>query len=82
MIETLINRIAQGRHACLKDNEEPRDVLISRGIEREIKRSADKYMAYQIGPSWEKIMGLTVEWINAPITDISIRTAHGDVRRI
>lgn len=80
-IETLIERVAKGRHACLKDNEEPRDVLISIALKQQIKHEAEKYMAYYHDGEWDRIMGMRVEWVRARSpSDISIRTEKGDLR--
>jgi hypothetical protein len=79
-IKTLIERCAKGRIACLKDNEEPRDLLISRSLKNQIRREAEPFMAYMQDGEWDRIMGMRVEWVNADPSDISIRTVNGDVR--
>lgn len=79
-IKTLIERCAKGRHACFADNEEPRDVLISVALKRQIEREAEPFMAYMCDAKYEYIMGLKIEWVVARQHDISIRTVNGDLR--
>lgn len=82
-MKDLINRIAKGRIACLKDNEEPRDVLISIELRHQIRRECEPFMAYLCTAEHEKMMGMNIEWVRGhKPEDISIRTVRGDVRRI
>lgn len=82
ILPALIERIDRGRHACFSDNEEPRDVLISRSLKPQIEGEGDPYMAYMQGVQWTKIMGLHVEWVNCAPEELSIRTVKGDLRRL
>ncbi len=82
MIPELIERVARGRVACFNDNEEPVDVLISDSLKERIQHEAEPYMAYMQDGVWDKIMGLRVEWVKSLPEDMSIRTVHGDLRRI
>ena len=81
-LNDIIERVARGRIACLKDNEEPNAVLISLSLKNLIEREAEPYMAFMQDGKWNRIMGLLVEWTTAPADSMSIRTVHGDVRRI
>ena len=82
MAHYLIERIAKGRIACLKDNEDPRDVLISIALKHQIRRECEPFMAFLRTAEYEKILGMNIEWVRAEPNDISIRTVKGDVRRI
>ena len=82
MAHDLIARITRGRIACLKDNEDPRDVLISVTLKHQIRRECEPFMAFLRTAKDEKMMGMNIEWVRAKLNDISIRTVKGDVRRI
>jgi len=72
--------IAKGRIMCLRDMEEPRDLILSAAIEYEFKKAMEPYMCYQRGAEYEAVMGMRIEWVRPGTAEISIRTNKGDVR--
>lgn len=76
----LLQRIAKGRIACLKDNEEPRDVLINVELKNQLRREAEPLTMYAHTLEYEQVMGMKIEWVRPGPFAISIRTVKGDVR--
>ena len=78
-----LTAIAKARHEILKDNEEPRDILISVNLRHAIMAEINPYAAYRFAMDGEQLMGMRVEWTKpVPLTkpQIVIRTAKGDAR--
>lgn len=78
-----LNAIAKARHEILKDDEEPRDILISVALKHALLAEVNPYMDYRFSLDAEKLMGMNVEWTKpVPLTQpqIVIRTAKGDTR--
>ncbi len=79
-----LTRIHKARHAILKDNEEPRDLLISELLKFFIKGELETPMSGRIDMDGDlTILGMKVEWtkpkaLTAP--QIYIRTSKGDTR--
>ena len=80
---SLLSRVYKGRIDCLRDREEPRDLLVSASVKHEFLRELESPITGQILPDGELIvMGMRVEWVRPRGTILSIRTVKGDVRRI
>ena len=79
-----LTAIAKARHEILKDNEEPRDLLVSANLKNALQSEIDTpyYGRIEFGGA-VILFGMKVEWTKAgPLTkpQISIRTAKGDMR--
>lgn len=78
-----LQAIARARHDILKDNEEPRDILISADLKHAIRQECGNLSAYDFEIRGDQLMGMKVEWTKPkPLTapQISIRTRKGDTR--
>ena len=78
-----LNAIAKVRHDILKDNEEPRDLLISEALKYAVLLEVNPLRLYKNADTYDQMMGMKIEWTKPkPLTQpqISIRTAKGDVR--
>lgn len=67
----------------LKDNEEPRDLLISAALKHHILREVEPMTMYRAMPDAEELFGMKIEWTRPkPLTQpqIAIRTVKGDTR--
>lgn len=77
-----LNAIGKARIDILKDNEEPRDILISVNLRHAILDEIGPYYRCE-GLEHETLMGMNVEWTK-PVAltkpQIAIRTAAGDMR--
>jgi len=75
----LLHAIERTRRACLKDNEEPRDLLIPETLEPMMKAVFGIHLQYPHPVKWETYAGMRIEWKSAT-TRLAIRTINGDVR--
>jgi hypothetical protein len=81
MSGSILSRIYRGRITFLKENEEPRDVLIGVDLENQIKAELSPAAIYQMQRDHETLMGMKIEWQRAGF-GISIRSTKGDLRII
>jgi hypothetical protein len=75
----MLAMIERTKHAILMDNEEPRDLLIPEHLEPLMKAAFGIHLRYPNPVKWESYSGLKIEW-KSGATQLSIRTAKGDVR--
>lgn len=76
---SLLKRIYKGRHDCLRDNEEPRDLLVSCALNHALMSEFEP-RHYMIDSQSEFLMGMHIEWVKPGQNDLSIRTTKGDIR--
>ena len=75
-----INKV---RHEILKDNEKPRDLLISESLKYLVLNEVNPLRVYRSGEEYSHLMGMRIEWTKPKrLTQpqMSIRTETGDVR--
>lgn len=77
-----LNAIAKVRTEILKDNEEPRDLLISDALKHFVLLEVNPLRLHATA-TYDHLMGMKIEWTK-PVAltkpQISIRTAKGDMR--
>lgn len=72
--------IERTKRTILSDNEEPRELLIPEHLEPTMREAFGIHLYPQTQPvEWESYSGLRIEW-KSGATQLSIRTANGDVR--
>jgi hypothetical protein len=75
--------IQRARVAILRDNEEPRDLLISDALKYPVLMEVNPFREYRADNEYESLMGMKIEWTK-PVAltkpQISIRTTKGDLR--
>ena len=74
----LLHEIQRTRVAILKDNEEPKDLLLPETLEPML-RAAFGIHLHPHPVKWQTYYGMRIEWMK-PGTLPSIRTAKGDIR--
>jgi hypothetical protein len=74
----MLAMIERTKRSILTDNEEPVAVLIPAHLEPMMKEAFGIHL-HPHAVKWESYSGLRIEW-TAGVTQLSIRTAKGDVR--
>lgn len=75
----MLAMIERTKRAILTDGEEPRDLLIPEHLEPSMKEAFGIHLQYPNPIEWKSYSGLKIEW-KSGATQLSIRTATGDVR--
>ena len=78
-----LTSIAKARDEILKDNEKPRDILISINLQHLILSELGpfSFSSYRVSELTDYLMGMKVEWTKpATLPQITIRTVKGDMK--